>query len=223
MKRKLLWDALLKYIMGLAAVFLLLFIPAGTISFQKGWILVTVVFLPMVPVGALLYFKKPELLAKRLQAKEPEPEQKQAVLFSALMFLVGFVTTGLDFRFGWSRLPDGVTIGACIVLLLGYGIFGEVLRENNYLARTVEVQKEQKLIDTGLYGLVRHPMYTATLLIYWSMPLICGSGWALIPFLFYPLILRKRILNEEKVLEMGLPGYKEYTSRVRWKLIPGLW
>lgn len=223
MNKGLLRQACIKCLLGMAAIGAMVFVPAGTFRFWRGWLLMAVIFLPMAPIALVLAAKRPELLAKRLQAKETEPAQKQVILLSVLMSVAGLVLAGLDFRFGWSRLPGWVSGAAAAVLLAGYGLFAEVLRENAYLSRPVEVQQGQKLVDTGLYSLVRHPMYTATLLIYLAVPLICGSLWATAVFLFYPVLLAKRIRNEEQVLKDGLPGYREYTQRVRWKMLPGLW
>ena len=170
-----------------------------------------------------MFIKAPQLLEKRLSAKEKENTQKGVVIFSFLMFVAGFVTAGLDYRFGWSKVPFAVTIISGIVLLLSYGLYARVMKENAYLSRTVEIQNNQKIIDTGLYGIVRHPMYTATILLFLSMPLVLGSWFALILFLPYPFVIAIRIKNEEKVLEAGLPGYCEYKQKVRWRIIPFVW
>lgn len=223
MDKKLLFQALTKFFAGLLAVALLVFLPAGTLRYWHGWLFLAVLFLPMTLLGAVLFVKSPELLRKRLQTKEKEGEQKKVVALSGVMFLVGFLLCGLNVRFGWFLLPKWVSLLASAVFLLGYGMYAEVLRENAYLARTVEVQSGQKLIDTGLYGVVRHPMYAATVLMFLSMPLILGSAVSFVIFLAYPLILVRRIRNEEEVLSKGLGGYESYCQRVKYKMIPCIW
>lgn len=222
-KGGLLAGACVKFVLGLAMVGLPVFLAAGTLDYWNGWLLMGVLFLPMLFGGLVLWAKAPGLLAKRLKAKEAQGEQRQVIAGSFLMFVLGFVLAGLDARFGWSRLPAGISWAAAAVFLLGYGLFAEVLRENAYLSRTVEVQQGQKVVDTGLYGVVRHPMYAATLLLFLSMPLILGSAWALVVFLAYPALLVKRIRNEEAVLRAGLAGYEEYMQKVRCRLIPYVW
>lgn len=223
MKGRLWIQAGARFLMGLLMFGVLVFWPAGTIYFWKAWLLVVVLFAPMFMVGVVLVLKAPELLAKRLNVKEREKEQKQVILFSVFMFVGGLLTAGFDFKYGWSKLPDWVSIVAAAVFLISYGLYAEVMRENAYLSRTVEVQKGQKVIDTGLYRVVRHPMYLATVLLFLSMPLILGSVYAFLIFLIYPFLLVKRIRNEECVLKKELNGYIEYTEKVRYRLIPFIW
>ena len=220
---KLLFNAAVKFIMGLAVVGALLFIPAGTFNYPNAWLFMALLFIPMIILGLVLYFKAPELLKKRMNSTEKESEQKHIVSLSALLFLAGFIVCALDFRFGWTRLPFWVTIAASVLLLISYGLYCEVMRENAYLSRTVEVQENQKVIDTGLYGIVRHPMYFATTLLFLSFPLVLGSGVGFVIFLFQPFVLVKRIKNEEAVLEKGLEGYVEYKKKVKYRLIPFIW
>lgn len=220
---KLFVNAIVKYLSGFILIAALLFVPAGSLNFIKGWIFIGLLFVPMLILGIFLFIKAPQLLEKRLSAKEKENTQKGVVIFSFLMFVAGFVTAGLDYRFGWSKVPFAVTIISGIVLLLSYGLYARVMKENAYLSRIVEIQNNQKIIDTGLYGIVRHPMYTATILLFLSMPLVLGSWFALILFLPYPFVIAIRIKNEEKVLEAGLPGYCEYKQKVRWRIIPFVW
>ncbi len=220
---KLLFSALSKYIVGLLLVAALLFIPAGTIYFPMAWLFMALLFVPMLILGIVLFLKAPELLEKRLRSKEKESEQKQVVSFSALLFLCSFICCGLDFRFGWSSLPMAFSYVSAVILLLSYGMYGEVMRENAYLSRTVEIQEDHKLIDTGLYGIVRHPMYSATVGLFLSIPLVLGSVPAFALMLPYPFLLVKRIKNEEAILEDGLPGYKEYKQRVPYRLLPYIW
>ena len=208
---------------GLTAVGLLLFLPAGTLHYPNGWLLLGILFLPMLLMGAVLLIRDRSLLEKRLQMKEQQSEQKGIVALSGLMFLAGFVLAGLDFRFGWFPLPKAVSVIAAVVFLAGYAMYAEVLRENAYLSRTVEVQEEQKVIDTGLYGIIRHPMYTATLLMFLSMPLVLGSVFSLIVFLAYPVIIVARLKNEEQVLAAGLKGYTDYQKKVKYRLLPFIW
>ena len=222
-KHRLLAEALAKLFAGIAVLALLLFVPAGTLQYPGAWQLMIILFVPMFIAGLLMLFKNPALLARRLNAKETQKQQKQVVGLSALMFIAGFVLAGLDFRFGWNRLPRRISICASVLFLLGYTLYGEVLRENSYLSRTIDVQKDQQLIDTGLYGIVRHPMYTATILMFLAMPLVLGSVWAFILFLAYPLLIIKRIRNEEEVLKNGLPGYTDYTQKVKYRLLPFIW
>lgn len=223
MKGNLLLQALGKFAAGILLVGLILFLPAGTINYPGGWRFCALLFIPMLILGIVLFFKAPELLKKRLANKETESEQKQVIGWSLLMFIGGFAIAGLDFRFGWSQLPQWVVIAASIVLLISYGLYAEVMRENAYLSRTVEVQEGQKVIDTGLYGIVRHPMYTASTLLFLSMPLVLGSVPAFVIFLIYPALLVKRIKNEEAVLEAGLPGYREYKQKVKYRMVPFVW
>lgn len=220
---KLLLNASTKYLLGLLMICLLLFWPAGTLEYWNGWLLIALLFLPMLVLGVVLFFKAPQLLEKRLSTKEKQREQKQVVALSGLVFLGGFLLCGLDFRFGWSQMPVGVAAAASVIFLISYGLYAEVMRENAYLSRTVEVQEGQKVIDTGLYGLVRHPMYTATLGLFLSMPLVLGSFYGFLCFLLYPLVIFKRIKNEEQLLEQELEGYAEYKQKVKHRLIPFLW
>ena len=222
-KGKLARDAFIKFGLGLLLMGLLIFLPAGSFRHWRGWLLMGILFVPMLGAGLMMLRKAPELLRKRLEAKEQQGEQRSVIRLSALMFLIGFVLAGLDCRFGWLVLPGWISWVAAAIFLLGYLLFGEVLRENSYLARTIEVQEGQKVIDTGLYGLVRHPMYAATILMFLSMPLVLGSVLALPVFLCYLPIIAKRMRNEEQVLLEGLPGYGDYMKKVRYRVIPFLW
>lgn len=208
---------------GFLVIGLLLFPAAGTLHYPNGWLLIGILFIPMLLMGIVMLIKSPELLRKRLQNKETQAAQKGVVALSGLMFLAGFVLAGLDFRFGWIVLPKAVSVIAAVIFLAGYAMYAEVLRENAYLSRTVEVQAHQKVIDTGLYGVVRHPMYAATLLMFLSMPLVLGSVIALIVFLVYPAVIAVRIRNEEQVLREGLAGYADYQKRVKYRLVPFIW
>ena len=221
--KKLFIQALSKYLMGLVLFGLLLFLPAGTFEYWNAWVLIAALFGPMLVLGAVLLIKSPELLAKRLASKEKESQQKTVVALSALMFLASFILAGLDFRYGWTSLPSWTVWTATGVLLLSYLMYAEVMRENAYLSRTIEVQDNQKVIDTGLYGIVRHPMYSATVFLFLSMPLVLGSMMSFVVMLVYIPIINVRIKNEEKVLSEGLPGYKEYKQKVRSKVIPFIW
>ncbi|MBE6838691.1 MAG: isoprenylcysteine carboxylmethyltransferase family protein [Ruminococcus sp.] len=223
MNIKLLFSAVVKFLAGVLMISLLLFIPAGTLYYPKAWLLLGVMFVPMLILGIILMVKSPELLAKRLNSKEKENTQKTVVALSLLMFIAGFVVSALDFRFSWFPVPDFVSYIAAVIFILGYAIYGEVMRENAYLSRTVEVQENQKVIDTGLYGIVRHPMYTSTLLIFLSVPLILGSLIGVVVFFAYPFIIGGRIINEEKILTDGLNGYAEYKKKVKWRMIPFIW
>ena len=220
---KLFIQAISKLLLGIILVGLLIFLPAGTLAFFNGWLFMAVLFVPMLVAGVVMMIKSPELLKKRLKAKEKENEQSLVIKLSGLMFIAGFVLAGLDYRFAWLSLPRGVSIVAVIVFLVGYLLFAEVLRENAYLSRTVEVVEGQKVVDSGLYGIVRHPMYFATLLLFLSMPIILGSLISFVVFLAYPFIIAKRIKNEEALLEKELDGYKEYKSKVKFRLIPFVW
>lgn len=220
---KLLRDALLKFMIGGVLLGLLLFLPAWTLRYPNGWLFMGLLLVPVMIMGIVLYLKAPALLEKRLSNKEKEGTQKGVIALSALMFLGGFIVSALDFRFGWSQVPLWCVIAASVAFLLGYAIFAEVTRENAYLSRTVEVQEGQKVVSTGLYGVVRHPMYLATLLMFLPIPLILGSFWGLIAFAFYPVIIVVRILNEEKVLTEGLDGYVAYKQKVRYRLLPLIW
>lgn len=221
---KLLPQMITKGVGGLLCLGLLLFCPAGTFNYPGAWLLIAILFIPMLFLGIVMYFKAPELLKKRLNTKEENPDQKAVILLSSLLFLAVFVLSALDFRFGWVHLPLGVVIAAAAAFLVGYGLYVEVMLENAYLSRTVEVQEEQKVIDTGLYGLVRHPMYFATLLLFLSMPLVLGSLYAFFLMLVgYPPIIAWRIRDEEKTLANGLPGYREYMGRVKYRMLPFIW
>lgn len=222
-KLQLIFSALSKLVVGLGIISLLLFLPAGSWHYWHAWLLITLLFIPMMCMGIWLLSSSPELLSKRLNNKEKEQTQKHVVALSGLMFIGGFLLCGFDYRFAWSQVPVWVVATASVFFLIGYILYAEVLRENAYLSRTIEVQDDQQLIDTGLYGIVRHPMYTATLLMFLSMPLILGSWWALALFAIYPLLIIKRIRNEEQVLASGLEGYADYQQRVRWRLIPWVW
>lgn len=220
MTSKLFIQAISKFILGVVLVGVLIFLPAGTLCFFNGWLLMGLLFVPMFLAGIVMMLKNPSLLKKRLDAKENDREQDKVVKLSGLMFLVGFVVAGLDFRFGWLILPKSVVIIASILFLLAYLLYAEVLRENTYLSRTIEIQENQKVVSTGLYGIVRHPMYSATLLLFLSMPLVLGSLYAFIIFLAYPVLIIKRIKNEETFLEQNLDGYTEYKQKVKYRLIP---
>ena len=220
---KLLINGLTKLIFGIALIGLMIFLPAQTLNYFGAWLFCGVLFIPVMIMGVVMYVKAPDLLEKRLSNKEKEATQKGVIALSGLMFIGGFVLSSLDFRFGWSYVPMWTTITAAAVFLAGYGMFAEVTRENAYLSRIVEVQEGQKVVSQGLYGIVRHPMYLATLLMFLPMPLILQSFWGLIPFALYPIIIVIRIINEEKVLERGLEGYLEYKSQVKYRLIPFIW
>lgn len=223
MTKKLFFEAILKYFSGVVLLGLLLFLPAGTLSYWNAWLLMGILFIPMLFAGILMMLKNPDLLRKRLNAKEKESEQSLVIKLSGLMFLLGFVIAGLSFRYQWLMLPNWVSWMAAVAFLLSYALFGEVLRENTYLSRTIEVQDNQKVIDTGLYGIVRHPMYSATIVLFLSMPLVLDSLLSFVVFLTYPAIIAKRIRNEEDVLERELDGYTAYKEKVRYKVIPFLW
>lgn len=223
MDRKLLMDALIKVTAGILLLGLLLFLPAGTFAYPQGWLLLGILFIPMVAAGFVMMKKSPDLLRKRLNVREKEKDQQDVVKYSALMFVLGFVLAGLSFRFGWLLMPMWVSYVGAAIFLGCYLLYAEVLRENAYLSRTVEVQENQKVIDTGLYGIVRHPMYMATLGLFLAMALVLGSVLCLVVFLVYPLLIVKRIRNEEKVLLEGLEGYEEYCRKVKYHLIPFVW
>lgn len=223
MKGKLLFDAAVKFLLGVLLVGALIFLPAGTLSFFNGWLLMGILFIPMLIAGSVLLFKNPSLLQKRLAAKEGDKEQDLVVKLSGLMFLLGFVVAGLGVRFSWYILPRGIVIAASFVFLIAYILYAEVLRENAYLSRTVEIQEGQRVIDTGLYSVVRHPMYSATLLLFLSMPLVLGSLYSFAIFLIYPFLIAKRIKNEEAFLQASLSGYTDYMQKVKYRLIPFVW
>ena len=220
---KLLISGLTKLIFGIALIGLMLFLPAQTFNYFGAWLFMGVLMIPVMIMGAVLFIKAPDLLEKRLNRKEKETAQKGVIALSGLMFIGGFVLSALDFRFEWSRVPLWLTIGAAVIFLVGYGMFAEVMRENAYLSRAVEVQEGQTVVSTGLYGIVRHPMYLATLLMFLPMPLILQSFWGLVPFAIYPTLIIVRIINEEKVLVDGLAGYAEYKKAVKYRLIPFVW
>ncbi len=215
--------ALIKFAAGLLLVGALLFLPAWTFYYPGAWLFIGILFVPMLIMGAIMLIKSPELLKKRLNGKEKEVAQRGVIALSGLMFPVGFIVSALDFRFSWSRVPTWCAITASVLFLVGYAMYAEVMRENAYLSRTVEVQEGQKVISTGLYGVVRHPMYLATLFMFLPLPLILGSFWGLVPFALYPIVTVIRILNEEKILTEGLSGYKEYKTKVKYRLIPFIW
>ena len=220
---KLFIQAILKYVFGVLIVGGLLFIPANSFEYWNGWLFMGLLFIPMFIAGIVLMIKNPELLRKRLNAKERENEQKWVLLFSGLMFIAGFIVAGLNYRYQWIKMPNAIIIIASILFIIAYILYAEVLRENTYLSRTIEVQENQKVIDTGLYGIVRHPMYSVTILLFLTMPLILGSIISFIIFLIYPIIISKRIKNEEKILEKDLKGYIEYKKKVKYKIIPFVW
>lgn len=212
--------SVIKFLCGVLLIGLLVFLPAGTIHFLNGWILMGILFIPMFIAGIVMMIKNPYLLAKRLDAKEKRGDQSHIVKLSGLMFIAGFVLAGLDFRFKWVQLPPGVVIAAAVAFLAGYLLYAEVLRENTYLSRTIEVQKNQKVIDRGLYAIVRHPMYSATIIMFLAMPLVLGSLISFAVFLIYPVLIVLRIKDEEKMLEKELEGYIEYKKKVKYRLIP---
>jgi len=220
---KLLLNALTKFTCGLLLVGLLIFLPAGTLHYTYGWLLMGLLFGPMLIAGFVMLFKAPEFLKKRLDAKEKQATQKGVVALSGVMFIAGFAVAGLDFRFGWSNVPGWVIWTASGLFLLAYILYAEVMRENAYLSRTIKVEEGQTVVDTGLYGIVRHPMYMATVLLFLVMPLILGSWYALIPFAFYPAIIIVRLKDEEALLTKELPGYEAYKQKVRYRILPFIW
>lgn len=223
MTLKLFISAITKFLLGIGLVGLLIFLPAGTLSFWNGWLLMGILFIPMFFAGIVMMLKNPDLLKSRLNAKEKRGEQSLIVKLSGLMFVAGFIVAGLGFRFNLYTLPKGVSLGAAAVFLIAYILYAEVLRENTYLSRTIEVQENQKVIDKGLYGIVRHPMYSVTLLLFLSMPLVLGSVYSFLIFLTYPFIIAKRIKDEEIFLEKELDGYLQYKQKVKYRLIPFIW
>lgn len=223
MTTKLFLQAITKFFLGLVLIALLLFVPAGTIHYWNGWLLIAILFIPMFIAGIIMMIVNPELLKKRLNADETEPEQKTVIALSGIMFLAAFIVAGLNFRFKWIVMPNWSVILSTVIFLLAYLMYAEVLRENAYLSRTIEVQNNQVVIDTGLYGVVRHPMYTATVVLFTSMGLVLGSPLSFLILLCYIPIIVKRIRNEETVLEKGLKGYKEYKTKVKYRLVPFIW
>lgn len=220
---KLFLQAIIKIVLGIFIVGLLIFVPANTLNFWNGWLFMGLLFIPMFIAGIVMMIKTPDLLKRRLDIKEKQGEQKVVVALSGLMFIAGFIIAGLNFRYNWIQIPNIVVIISSIVFLLSYVLYAEVLRENKYLSRTIKVEKNQKIIDTGLYGIVRHPMYFSTIFLFLSMPLILGSIISFVIFLIYPFIIAKRIKNEEEVLEKELEGYKEYKDKVKYRMIPFIW
>lgn len=223
MAKELFFQAILKFILGAVAVGIFLFLPAGTFHYWNAWLLMGILFLPMFAAGIVMMLKNPELLKKRLNVKERQEEQRDVIKLSGLMFFAGFVAAGFNFRCGWLLMPDWISWTGAVVFLFSYLFYAEVLRENAYLSRTVEVQEGQKVIDTGLYGIVRHPMYSVTIVLFLSIPLVLGSIISFVIFLAYPFIIVKRIRNEEVVLEKGLDGYIEYEKKVTYRIIPFIW
>ena len=220
---KLFGEALAKFFCGFLLVGALIFWPAGTLAFGKGWLLMGLLFGPMFAAGLVMLKKSPDFLAKRLDAKEKQAAQKGVLAFSGLMFVGGFVVAGLDYRFGWSRMPQWVTVAASVMFLSSYLLYAEVMRENVWLSRTIRVEEGQQVVSTGLYGIVRHPMYSATLALFLSMPLVLGSWFALSVFCAYPVLIIIRLKDEEELLSRELPGYGDYKKKVRYRLIPFLW
>ena len=223
MDKKLFIQAITKFSFGFIIIALLLFIPAGTLNYLNAWLFIGILFVPMFIVGIILMIKNPDLLRKRLNSKEKEAEQGILLLLGGVMFICGFVVAGLNYRFEWIILPKYIVFIAAIIFLLAYVSYAEVLRENMYLSRIIEIQENQKVIDTGLYGIVRHPKYLSTILLFLSIPLVLGSLLSFLIFMIYPFIIAKRIKNEEKVLEQGLKGYLEYKEKVKYKMIPFIW
>lgn len=220
---KLFLSAIAKFLLGVTLVGVLIFLPAGTLCYFNGWLLMSILFVPMFFAGIVMMIKNPALLKSRLNAKESQRQQDKVVKLSGLMFLLGFIVAGLGFRFNWFILPKSVSIVASVIFLMGYVFYAEVLRENTYLSRTIEVQENQRVIDTGLYSIVRHPMYSATLLLFLSMPIVLGSVYAFLIFMAYPFIIAKRIKHEEEFLQKELHGYSEYIQKVKYRLIPFIW
>ena len=223
MSVKLFFSAIIKFLLGVAIVGALIFLPAGTLNYFNGWLLMGLLFIPMFFAGIVMMIKDPNLLSSRLDAKEKLKDQDVVIKLSGLMFLAGFILAGLGVRFNWYILPIGVSIGGAVAFIIAYILYAEVLRENAYLSRTIKVQENQKVVDTGLYGIVRHPMYSATLLLFIAMPIVLGSLYSFIVFLAYPFIIAKRIKGEEAFLEKELEGYKEYKLKVKYRLIPFIW
>lgn len=220
---KLLAEALIKFTCGLVMVGLLIFLPAGTLQYSYGWLLICLLFVPMLIAGFVMLHKAPAFLKKRLDAKEKQGTQKSVLAFAGLMFLIGFVVAGLDFRFSWSNMTAWVVVVASVLFLVAYALYAEVMRENAYLSRTIKVEQGQTVVDTGLYGIVRHPMYAVTILLFLMIPLVLGSWYALIVFAFYPAIIVVRLKDEEALLTRELPGYEAYKQKVKYRLIPYIW
>lgn len=223
MSKKLFFEAVIKYLLGIVLVGLLIFLPAGTISYLNGWIFMGILFVPMFIVGVVLMIKNPKLLKERLDSKEKQKEQGLIIKLSGLMFLAGFILAGLDYRFNWICLPSWISFVSSIIFVLSYAMYAEVLRENSTLSRTIKVEEKQKVVDTGLYGIIRHPQYSASIVLFLAMPLVLGSLVSFFVFLLYPILIISRLINEEKVLEKELEGYKEYKKKVRYRLIPFIW
>lgn len=223
MTLKLFFEAIFKFVFGIVLIGLLIFLPAGTLNYPNGWMFMGVLFIPMFIAGIVMMIKNPKLLASRLDAKEKQKEQGIVIKLSGLMFIVGFVLAGLDFRFNWLTIPSWIPYVAAVLFLLAYVMWAEVLRENTYLSRTIKVEKGQKVIDKGLYGIVRHPMYSATIILFLAMPLVLGSLISFFVFLMYPILIGIRIINEEKLLEQELDGYIEYKKKVKYRIIPFIW
>ena len=220
---RLLFNALAKFTCGLVMVALLIFLPAGTVNFSKGWLLMGLLFGPMLIAGFVMLFKSPEFLAKRLDVKEKQSTQKGVIAVSGLMFIAGFVVAGLDYQFGWSQMPAPVTVIASVLFLIAYALYAEVMRENAYLSRTIKVEEGQTVVDTGLYGIVRHPMYMASILLFLMMPIVLGSWYALIVFAIYPAVIVVRLKDEEELLTRELSGYAEYKKKVKYRILPFIW
>ena len=223
MSMKLFLEAITKFLLGVVLVGLLIFLPAGTLNYFQGWLFMGILFVPMFFAGIVMMYKNPSLLKSRLDAKEKQKDQDLVIKLSGLMFLTGFIVAGLGVRFQWHLLSKNVSVIFAVIFMIGYLLYAEVLRENTYLSRTIEVQENQKVIDTGIYGIVRHPMYTVTLLLFLSMPLVLGSVYSFVIFLVYPFIIAKRIKGEETFLEKELPGYVEYKKKVKYRMIPFVW
>lgn len=223
MNKRLFLNAIVRYFLGLILVGLLLFVPAGTLNYWNAWLFMGLLFIPMFIAGIILMFRNPMLLQSRLDVKEKEKTQKYVIIYSGLMFILGFIVAGLNYRFSWIMISNNVVIIASILFIISYILYAEVLRENTYLSRTIKVQKDQKVVDTGFYSIVRHPMYSVTIILFLTMPLILGSIISFIIFLIYPFIIYRRINNEERVLEKELKGYIEYKKKVKYRLIPFVW
>ncbi len=220
---KLLLNAFFKFLIGLVSTLILIFVPAGTFGYTNGWLFVALLFIPILILGVILFIKAPELLRKRLDGREKDKSQKGVVALSGLLFFVGFIVAGLDFRFGWSEVPVWLVVLSSVVLLASYVGYAYVMSQNRFLSRKIEIQDNQKVIDTGLYGIIRHPMYSVTILLFLSIPIVLGSWFSFVLFLHYPILIVVRLKNEEKFLEENLIGYSEYKNKVKYRLIPYLW